>query len=909
VRAGGTQRRERGARAAIALAISLAALGYAAAVVVVAAGAPDKGFLAFTGRRVVDVTPGSAVDRAGVAPGDRVVVIDGQPVISTLDYVDRLLSRSPGDQVELVFERPGQSELIRVALTLGESHVPWPAIAASLLAAVLTLLGWIARYARPGDVAARRFWRTSVVYSIVYAGALSWSHLLVHPGLSAVFFASMFLGAPLALDFALIFPSVGQAPTRAWRLAAWVPALLMLGGALVAGSVALRDYERGIATDRGLEWLVGLISALLVFVVVVAAGGLVAQYRRARRATGAERAQLRWLIFGLSLSALPTFAAVPVALADIERFLLYRYRPFVVAVAILWFTANSLSVLRVRLADVEAVIHRSAVYALASGGAVLVYIALVFGISDVAERFAGPGSAIPHIVAAAAAAALFGPLRTRVTHWLDRRFFRDRMHYVQALRELGDTTSKLQEPPELARAVVDGAVNALRATGGALYVAGGAGGDMALAHGTGEDWPARADDAIAAAEDGVSLPIPRAGRPFGVLMFGPRLDGELYSSEDRDLLAAVAGQLSVAFENAQAFGTIAEMSRTLEAQNAEIRELRDKLEDENRYLKSRLDAAAEREVVVGASKAVRELLKQLDSVAASDANVLLLGESGTGKGLIARRIHAASERRDAPFIQVDCGAIPHGVFESELFGHERGAFTGAVRKRRGHFELADGGTLFLDEIGELPLDLQPKLLRALQERKFLRVGGSESVAVNVRIVAATNRNLQDMVTRGSFREDLYFRLRVLELTVPPLRARKGDLPALVDHLLPALCRRNHRPPLSLTDDALARMKDYAWPGNVRELENVLERAAVLCDRREIDADDLALPDRPPPPTELLASLELDGEEPHEQVMEAIEKQRLIAALRSAGGNQSSAARSLGMARTTLINKLRRYGLL
>jgi transcriptional regulator with GAF, ATPase, and Fis domain len=816
--------------------------------------------------------------------------------------------------VEVGFERAGRAEPIRVRYALARSSTPLPAIAASLLAGVLALLGLVARYGRPGDVAARRFWRTSVVYSIVYAGALSWNHLLVHPPLAAVFFAALFLAAPLAMDFALIFPSPPKTSVTKWRLAAWIPATGMLAGVFISAALVVRDFRAGRASDTALEWVVGFITALLVFVVVIAAAGLVAQYQRARKATGAERAQLRWLMFGFTLSSLPTFIAIPVALAGIERFLLYRYRPFVVAVAILWFTANSLSVLRIRLADVEAVIHRSAVYALASSAAVLVYLGLVLGMGAFAEQVFGAGTLIPQVVAAATAAAMFGPLQSRVTRWLDKRFFRDRMHYVQALRELGETTTRLQEPPELAQAVVDGAVSALRASAGALYMRPADDtdhyGELQLAHRSGDafdEW-VPADELREAPEDGVSLPIARGDEQIGVLLFGPRLDGDLYSSEDRDLLAAVAGQLSVAFENAHAYGTIAQMSRTLEAQNAEIRELRDKLEDENRYLKGRLDAAAEAEKIVGSSKAARALIKQLESVAATHANVLLLGESGTGKGLVARTVHAASDRKDAPFIQVDCGAIPHGVFESELFGHERGAFTGAVRKRRGHFELAGGGTLFLDEIGELPLDLQPKLLRALQERRFLRVGGSESVAVDVRIIAATNRNLEDMVAKGRFREDLYFRLRVVEITVPPLRARKGDIAALVEHTLPRLCRRNHRKLLTLADDGLTHLKDYGWPGNVRELENVLERAVVLCDGREIRAEDLALPDRPPAATELLANLDIGADEPHEKVMEAIEKQRLVAALRSAGGNQSSAARALGMARTTLINKLRRYDL-
>jgi DNA-binding NtrC family response regulator len=261
-------------------------------------------------------------------------------------------------------------------------------------------------------------------------------------------------------------------------------------------------------------------------------------------------------------------------------------------------------------------------------------------------------------------------------------------------------------------------------------------------------------------------------------------------------------------------------------------------------------------------------------------------------------------------MHVDCGAIAASVFESELFGHERGAFTGATRLRRGPIELANGGTLFLDEIGELPLELQPKLLRVLEERVVMRVGGTAPVAVDVRIVAATHRNLEEMVAKGEFREDLYFRLRVVEVTVPPLRARRADLPELCGALLPRAAKRAGRPVRALSQDAMARMMGYGWPGNVRELENVLERALVLGEGPELVADDLELSDRAPAiePTEEEAFAGTDAK-PHDAVMDDIERRRLTAALAAANGNQSTAAKALGMPRTTFINKLRRHGLL
>jgi transcriptional regulator with GAF, ATPase, and Fis domain len=397
--------------------------------------------------------------------------------------------------------------------------------------------------------------------------------------------------------------------------------------------------------------------------------------------------------------------------------------------------------------------------------------------------------------------------------------------------------------------------------------------------------------------------------PVGYLRLGPRKGGDLYSRRDRALLSALADQLGIAMANGRAYERIAQMSRVLAEQNREIRDLRDRLEDENRYLKGRLgDHHRGEKVLTGSSKAIRELRKTLARVARSAAVVLLHGETGTGKSLVARALHEASPRAEGPFIHVDCGAIPGGVFESELFGHEKGAFTGAIRNRRGAFELADGGTLFLDEIGELPLELQPKLVRFFSERKLTRVGGTEEVEVDVRVVAATHRRLDEMVRKKEFREDLYYRLAVVEIDVPPLRARRGDVRELAQALLPRLCRRNHIRERRLTDAAMERLEAYGWPGNVRELMNVLERAAVLSEGTSIDADDLALSDKPPTADELGASSSVEDDAAHREVMEAIERDRLIAALKASGGNRSSAARTLGMPRTTLINKIRRYGL-
>jgi transcriptional regulator with GAF, ATPase, and Fis domain len=247
------------------------------------------------------------------------------------------------------------------------------------------------------------------------------------------------------------------------------------------------------------------------------------------------------------------------------------------------------------------------------------------------------------------------------------------------------------------------------------------------------------------------------------------------------------------------------------------------------------------EAIVGESAAVRAMLRDVKKVAGVETTVLLMGETGVGKELVARAIHDASPRQTRPLVKVNCGAIPQGLVESELFGHERGAFTGALQKRIGRFEMADKGTLFMDEVGELPLETQVKLLRVLQEQEFERIGGTRSQRVDVRLVAATNRDLETEVNGGRFRRDLFYRLNVFPVRIPPLRERSGDIPLLVKHFLAQLQRKLAKPLQAVTDEGMRRLQDYPWPGNIRELQNVLERACVMATSPIVEVDDEALP--------------------------------------------------------------------
>jgi DNA-binding NtrC family response regulator len=326
----------------------------------------------------------------------------------------------------------------------------------------------------------------------------------------------------------------------------------------------------------------------------------------------------------------------------------------------------------------------------------------------------------------------------------------------------------------------------------------------------------------------------------------------------------------------------------------------------NVLVRSQLQGCYRFDNIIGQSKPMHELFRMIQRVARTDSTVLIMGESGTGKELIANAIHHHSVRRDRPFVPINCGAIPEELMESELFGHERGAFTGAFRERKGRFEIAHGGTVFLDEIGEMSPKLQVKLLRVLQERKFERVGSSRTIEVDVRVIAATNKNLEDSVAAGKFREDLFYRLNVIPFHVPPLRERDGDVQLLVHYFLQQHCSKKDIPLKAIHKAALESMHGYNWPGNVRELENVIERLVILTDNDEIQAEELParMREMKPsgPPT--LVNLGSNGID-LKKTLDDLEHHLIVEALKKAQGVKNQAAKYLGLNRTTLIEKMKK----
>jgi formate hydrogenlyase transcriptional activator len=397
--------------------------------------------------------------------------------------------------------------------------------------------------------------------------------------------------------------------------------------------------------------------------------------------------------------------------------------------------------------------------------------------------------------------------------------------------------------------------------------------------------PAPVRDAFLAegTESIVITALRAASRPLGVITLGSKRPDH-FRPDDLDLMGQITTQISLALDNALAY----------ERLNAS----RDQIEVERLYLESEIRAEYNFEDIVGKSAALRKVLQQIEIVAPTDSTVLLHGETGTGKELIARAIHSHSTRQNRTFVRLNCAAIPAGLVESELFGHEKGAFTGALMQKKGRFEIADQGTLFLDEIGDISLELQPKLLRALQEREFERLGSARTIRVDVRLIAATHRDLPSMMRNNQFREDLFYRLNVFPIEIPPLRDRREDIPLLVNFFVSRLSRKMQKRIESIPKEAMEALTNAPWPGNIRELENFIERAVILTPGKE-----LRVPLRELKRTSVVGT---SG-----STFEEAERQTIVEALKAAQGKisgQGGAAERLGLKRTTLQNKMRKLGI-
>jgi len=980
---------------------ALAVVGYSLAVLLVVAFMGDIGVRCIFGNKVMEVvTPDYDWQGGRPVPGDQIVAIGGRRVDTYPDYIKavRGLSRLVGQTVPVSW-RDQRSGAVRAA----EVRVQYRPAATYLWSVVwffqemvIFAVGARVFWKRPADVSARLFFWICVLTVGAYMGGYHWTEIVVEPVLIYPFALFALFVPVVSLHFYLVFPRIHPilaAQRRPVLRALYgVPAvyLAVLWGAM-ARSRWLSDHAGAGAVSgvlrliRGLALgYVGLAAALFGLCVLC----LASSYRRA--GSRSERNQVQWIFLASLVASLLIAYLLWQAYHDPSTLGRDSAAWPMSGVSLLFTAAYALSITRYKLMTAEAFINRGMVYvAISVTAGLFCSAALVFsGVLFREQLLAGPQTSRQAMVAGLTV-VLFLTLtelaRGRFQKAIDRRFYREKYKFDQAMRRMRLAVGSLVDRETLGRRLLEAAAEVLRLEWGAVYLAGAPGGALSLSAAQGSappDRPALAADhpLVARLRRSPSLRLPQAlppdGRPdpatdalaalggqavhaleadgdlVGLLVLGPKRSGMPYEDEELAFLGALTSVATLALHSAG-------IQQTLEVLNLDLRHKVDKIAEQQRRILILQDQLTDRvggdpagrgpgrpevfpagsavfDPIKGSGPAVRRLIDLARKVAASPSAVLIRGESGTGKELLAEAIHAASPRAAGPFVKVHCAALSQTLLESELFGHVKSAFTGADRDRVGRFETADGGTLFLDEIGDINLEVQTKLLRVLQEMAFERVGSSQTIAVDVRILAATHQDLEALIRAGRFREDLYYRLNVISLRAPSLRERREDVFELAVYFLGVHARRVGKAVTHLEDEAVEALVAHDWPGNVRELENVIERAVVLSEGPAVTLDDLppevrhpapsgprSATRRQPRPRPVLASAAAGDPRPAlpaapssagddgggwDAERNAFERHRLLDALDGARRNKSEAARLLGMPRSTFCSKLKKHGL-
>jgi transcriptional regulator with GAF, ATPase, and Fis domain len=846
---------------------------------------------------------------------------------------------------------------------LGE--VPIQDLVASLLwfflKATLLFLGAWGWWKKPDEPAVQQFYLMSLITVGAYIGGYHWTLLVVQKPLLVVFIVCSTLLPAANLHFYSIFPQpkswMARRPKSILAIIYGIPLAFtgVILGLYLNPAAALDDLRTVIFIYFGVAatWYLGCVAALIH------------SYRTVTDPT--ESNQVKTILVGASVALAPILYSLYLALFRIDRFSAGGATwPMFGASAILTL-AYAISITRYRLMDFDKLLSSSMDYFVASFLAAVLYYAVVFVGTLLFKRSLGSPAFSEAVTFSAVALLLLLVLdqaRGRVRKFLDRRFAKQKTQLDRTLQRMGQAIEQLVDPHALAMKFLNATTELLGASQGAVFLRQGdpavyrLAGFQGSAPTVGELPPgAPVVDALRLGKVVDSRPIPyiplslaqrqlknlggdlaqpimHEDRLLAFLVLGPKEPP--YRPEDAELLAAFAQITGLALQSAEGH-------RTIEQLNQELRGKVQKISEQQRRilaLQSQLHrqvappkaepaeapaappeaeapASASASGIVGASSELQHLLTLVRKVAATDAVVLLRGESGTGKELIARAVHESSPRADKAFVKVHCAALSPSLLESELFGHVKGAFTGAHKDKMGRFEMAHGGTLFLDEIGDISLEVQTKLLRVLQERVFERVGSSEPIQVDVRIITATHQNLENLIRQNRFREDLFYRLNVFPVQVPPLRQRIDDIPALAIHFMKQVASKCKKNLTEIDDDAMELLKSYSWPGNVRQLENVLERAVVIAEGTTIGVGEL--------PAEVF---QYTGEEPMNGFADLVgeestitrpltplrrerlrmEREELVRAMAAARGNKAEAARALGIARSTLVSRLKKFGL-
>eukprot|EP00456_Euglypha_rotunda_P010077 TRINITY_DN1243_c0_g2_i2.p1 TRINITY_DN1243_c0_g2~~TRINITY_DN1243_c0_g2_i2.p1 ORF type:complete len:1017 (+),score=221.34 TRINITY_DN1243_c0_g2_i2:6672-9722(+) len=868
--------------------------------------------------------------------------------------------------LKIEYLRPSTGERLTSSVKL--QSVPSEEVGVTLLWFLLQLLIFsvsaIAFWSRPFDESARRFFAMCTATLGAFVGGFHWAMIAGSFWLTLPFAVSGILLPAVTLHFFLGFPR-SKVPLTSWRVVVnWLvftaPVAAILCFLWVEGLVwSLSGQSAHVPAELILTWLNYLRYGVYFYLCVSAVYFLltIASLTHSLFTTRnpVELSQVRWILWaGVGAALCIGYALVLAAFARIDFALGGARYPMFLASLVFMF-AYAIGIIRYKLMLIDQIISKGMWYYVLSYGATgTVALSIAVGTLAVAvgkmPTVEQPSWIIAGIVMLGVILLIW--VRDSWQHFVDRRFFREKYQLDKALQRIHRDAGRLTDVQFLSERLSATCREVLQSSRIGLYLSDGRpnGFRMTAAGGQSAGMPmqlslpeefiqALADDptlqrVTPTTREGIS-PVQNLlrqwqadlvhgleidGKLAGLVVLGPKENGSMYSAEDLTFLTALAQITGIALHCAKVHQDITQLNEDLRLKTDLIGRQRQQIS----ILQAELATVAQpeqatvatdhfrRDAIIGHSRALEGIMDTVRKVAASETSVLLRGESGTGKELLAKAIHDNSARHDGPLITVHCAALSAGLLESELFGHEKGAFTGAQSDKQGRFELANGGTLFLDEIGDISPETQVKLLRVLQQREFERVGGTQTIQVDVRLIAATHQNLERLIADGKFREDLYYRLNVISVTLPPLRERSEDVLELAVYFLRRAASRAGKRLTKFEDEALDMLSRYSWPGNIRELQNVIERAVVLAEGETITTADLpmdlqndTLPEHRKSTSDPTLHREIQNSESDDPL---VERQALIDALEKCGGNKARAARLLGMARSTYFSKLKKFGL-
>lgn len=924
----------------------------------------------------------STLRRAAILPGwllkdeeDPSAFQEPHPSVVELENGQRL--------VEVEFRRGGHAGQSQTAWVAVQS-VPLDEILLTfiwfLLQLGITGVSALAVWHRPFDRPVRQFFAMCLVTMGAFVGGFHWWIVASSLWLNLPFVACAVSFPVVSLQFFLMYPRrtwpLTQFPRTALSALYFVPLAAFAWIVVMLGSTTWppggADWSNAALMSESLNQLRNGIYAYMTFAsgcFLVMLAALAAGY--ARTANPLERSQLKWMFRGGLMAVVPVSYTLYLALFDRVEFALGRARLSMFLASLSFMLAYAIAMLRFKLMLIDQLVSKGMRYYSASVGVSASFAGLIVLSSLTANYWNTGGAVFPHaqqmfflgaVLLVAVMMLLWG--RDRLQQLIDRNFYREKYQLDKALQRMNRAVERVGDRETLARRMVASCRDVLRTERVAVYLRDvGQSSFQLMAMEGNSDMPTQflADEdllttlqqepavarSVVPLGAGVSssqqiLRSLRAelmyafesdGELAGVVVLGPKQGANVYTAEDLTFMNALGQITSVALHSVKVHQDISRLNDELrlkvekiEEQRRVISMLQQEVRTAQRVEPQHGDESApsdfQRDHIKGNSPAIRRVLETVRKVSQSESSILITGPSGTGKELLARAIHENSSRRDGPLVSVHCAALSPSLLESELFGHVKGAFTGAHKDRVGRFESAHGGTLFLDEIGDISLETQIKLLRVLQTRQFEPVGGTRTVQVDVRLIAATHQDLKKLIVEGRFREDLYYRLNVISIMLPTLAERKEDVLELSLHFLKKSSERLGKLLTEIDDDALEALKRYRWPGNIRELENVIERAVVLADGDAVTLQDL--------PREVVnggagyqrsGSAKSHSDERSKVIEPALvgagareeglleeysEREALENALRSTSGNKAEAARLLGMPRSTFFSKLRKY---